>query len=108
MAKPEKHIFVCAHARPEDHPKGSCAARGAQPIRDVFADTFEERGLWGRLKLTQTSCLGVCEQGPVVLVYPEGVMYAKVQPSDVATIIDQHLLGGEPVESLKIDKELWD
>jgi len=108
MARPEKHIFVCTHTRPSDHPKGSCDGREAQTIRDGFAKIFEDRDLWNRFKLTQSSCLGVCEHGPAVLVYPEGVIYAKVRSGDIATIVDEHLLGGEPVESLKIDKAVWD
>tara|TARA_B100002003_G_C13585779_1_gene303432 strand:- start:88 stop:411 length:324 start_codon:yes stop_codon:yes gene_type:complete len=107
MAKPEKHVFVCAQARPEDHPKGSCSARGAQPVIDAFKNEFEERELWGRFKVTTSGCLGLCEDGPVVLVYPEGVVYRQVKESDVNTIIDEHLIGGTPVAALEISKELW-
>ncbi len=60
------------------------------------------------LRLNTTSCLGTCENGPSVLVYPEGVMYEKVSAEDVNVIIDKHLLGGKPVESLKISKDLWE
>jgi (2Fe-2S) ferredoxin len=42
-----------------------------------------------------------------VLVYPEGVMYQKVAPQDVATIIEEHLLGGKSVDALKMPKEVW-
>ncbi len=108
MTRPEKHIFVCTHTRPSDHPKGSCSARGSGELVDSFAEEFEERKLWGRFKLNTSSCFGACEHGPIVLVYPEGVMYQKVQAKDVNMIIDEHLLGGKPVEALKISKDEWD
>jgi (2Fe-2S) ferredoxin len=47
---------------------------------------------------------------PIELIgpYPEGVMYGKVQLSDVNRIIDEHLVGGKPVETLKVPKDVWD
>ena len=45
--------------------------------------------------------------GPNVLVYPEGILYSNVKVEDVNTIFDQHLLGGQPVESLKAPAEIW-
>ena len=52
--------------------------------------------------------MGPCSEGPSVLVYPEGVMYAKVGKDDVTTIFDQHLVGdGGPVEALKVSPEFW-
>ncbi len=107
MAKPEKHVFVCNHSRPAGDPKGSCEANGAQAVIDAFAKEFEAQKLWGRFKLTTSSCLGTCEVGPSVLVYPEGVMYQKVQSADVARIIQDHLIGGERIESLEAPAEIW-
>ena len=107
MARPEKHILVCTHQRPADHEKGCCLDRGGKEISRAFADEFEARGLWGRFKLNTTSCLGACEQGPRALIYPEGVMYGKLTPQDVPRIIKQHLLEGEPVESLKVPADAW-
>ncbi|MBZ0216491.1 MAG: (2Fe-2S) ferredoxin domain-containing protein [Fimbriimonadaceae bacterium] len=107
MAKPEKHVLLCGQSRPEDHPKGSCAARGAGAVADKFRAEFESRELWGRFKFSTTSCLGACEQGPVVIVYPDAVMYQKIGENDVARIIDEHLLGGKPVDDLKAPAEIW-
>ena len=107
MAKPEKHVFICTQNRPPEHPKGSCAAKGCQPVVEEFAAQFDKRGLFGRMGLTTTGCLGVCDTGPAVLVYPEGVMYGNVGKDDVNAIIDEHLLGGAPVERLKVSEEIW-
>ena len=107
MAKPERHVFVCNHSRPSDNPKGSCQARGGQAVLDAFVEQFEAAGLWGRFKLSTSSCLGVCEHGPSVLVYPEGVMYGPVKAEDVTRIIKDHLLAGAPVDGLRVPAGVW-
>ncbi len=107
MARPEKHIFICGQARPPGHPRGSCADKGAADVLQTFQQQFEQQGFWGRFGLTSTGCLGVCDAGPAVLVYPEGVMYGKVTKDDVDEIIKEHLLGGKPVERLQVPADLW-
>ncbi len=73
----------------------------------AFAEQFDRRTLFGKMMVTSTGCLGPCEHGPNVLVYPEGIMYSNVKKEDVAEIVEAHLLGGEPVERLKIDPAIW-
>jgi (2Fe-2S) ferredoxin len=72
-----------------------------------FLQQFEKQGLWGRFAVTGSGCLGPCGNGPSVLVYPEGVMYGGVGKDDVAAIIEEHLLGGKPVDRLKVPAEIW-
>jgi len=107
MPKPQKHVFVCTQNRPPNHPRGSCAQAGCMPVFQTFAQQFEQRKLYDQFALTSTGCLGACQTGPAVLVYPEGVMYANVTHEDVNTIIDQHLLQSQPVERLLQPKEVW-
>jgi (2Fe-2S) ferredoxin len=107
MAKPEKHVFVCMQSRPAGHPRGSCAERGAQDVMAEFGQQFEQKGLWGRFLLTSCGCVGSCNQGPSVLVYPEGILYGPVAKADVSAIIDEHLLGDAPVERLKAPADVW-
>ncbi len=107
MPKPAKHVFVCAQARPPGHPRGSCAQQGCAAVLQTFAQQFEQGQLHGQYALTTTGCLGACDQGPAVLVYPDGVMYAKVQPDDVAEIINGHLKEGTPVERLLAPAAVW-
>ena len=107
MAKPVKHVFVCTQSRPEGHPRGSCAAKGAAAVMQEFVQQFEKRQLFGRYAATASGCLGTCGSGPSVLVYPEGVMYGNVSVADVKAIIDEHLLGGTPVERLKVPEVIW-
>jgi (2Fe-2S) ferredoxin len=107
MGKPAKHVFVCTQSRPEDHPRGSCAAKGSADVLQEFVQQFEQRQFWGRYAVSSSGCLGTCGTGPSVLVYPEGVMYGGVKKEDVAAIIEEHLLGNKPVERLKVPEVIW-
>lgn len=107
MAKPVKHVFVCTQSRPPGHPRGSCAAHDSVPLFQEFMQQFEKRGLWGKFALTSTGCLGPCDRGSNVLIYPEGVMYGTVSKDDVGAIIEQHLLQDQPVERLKLPADIW-
>lgn len=107
MAKPKKHVFVCAQMRPPGHPRGSCGANGSMAVLQEFQQQFEQRKLWGQYAITSSGCLGPCGTGPSVLVYPEGVMYGGVKQEDVCAIIEEHLLGDKPVERLKVPAEVW-
>ncbi len=100
MAKPRKHVFVCINERPPDSPKGCCAARGGLELVRLFKEQVRDRGLIGEIKITRARCLGPCEQGANVVVYPEGVWYCQVKPEDVDEIFADHLLGNKPVERL--------
>jgi (2Fe-2S) ferredoxin len=66
-----------------------------------------ERGVPpGQVLVTSSGCLGPCENGPTVVVYPDATWYSKVKESDVAAILDQHIGQGKPVESLNPDS-IW-
>ena len=107
MPKPKKHVFVCAQARPAGHPRGSCMEKGCSDVFNAFLDQFQQRNLWNDFQVTSTGCLGPCQAGPSVLVYPEGIMYAGVKPSDVASVINEHLIGGTPVAHLVAPEAVW-
>jgi (2Fe-2S) ferredoxin len=72
-----------------------------------FMNEIQVRNLFDKIALTNTGCMGPCMMGPSVLVYPEGIMYGRVRKADVKTIIDEHLLGGVPVQALKVPAEVW-
>ena len=73
-------------------------------MRDYAKARVKELGLAGKgqLRINQAGCLDRCEEGPVLVVYPEGVWYTYVDQDDVDEIIDQHLVNGVIVERLRI------
>ena len=107
MPRPEKHVFICTQNRPQGHPRGSCGSSGSMEIFNEFMNEVQNRNLFEKITLTNTGCMGPCMAGPSVLVYPEGVFYGKVKKSDVKTIMEQHLIGGEVVANLVVPKEIW-
>lgn len=105
MPQPQYHFFVCANQRPPGHPKGSCGEKNAFGVLDRFMMLLEQKQLWGKMKITATGCMGPCMGGPAVVCYPEGVWYQGVTEQDVDEIVEKHVIGGEPVERLKMDPE---
>lgn len=69
-------------------------------ILDTFHTLIEEHGLSEKVQLVKTGCFGLCAQGPIVIVYPGQVFYSKVGVDDVKEIIEEHIIGGNPVERL--------
>ena len=98
------HIFVCENVRPEGDPKGCCSQKGSAAIRVTLKQEIKQRGLRGTVRANQSGCLDACEFGPSVVVYPEGIWYGRVTPEDVPEILESHLIGGKPVERLRIKK----
>ena len=94
----KKHVFVCNGE--------SCARNGAAAVKDRFVEELKRRGLLrkravkGDFMCTDCSSVGFCDIGPAVLIYPDGIWYAHVQPSDVPEIIESHLCRGLPVARL--------
>lgn len=105
--KPEKFVFVCTNERPPGHPRGSCMGRGAADVLAEFRDLQGEKGHF-HYKVIATSCLEPCMAGPNVVVYPDNVWYGGVTVDDVELIIDQHLVGGQPVNMLVLTDEDWE
>lgn len=107
MPRPERHVFVCTQQRPPGHPRSSCGQHAAGDVFNEFLWELQQRNLFDRIQVTATGCMGPCSEGPSVLVYPEGVMYAKVSKERVAEIFERHLVGGTPVEELRVAPEFW-
>jgi len=95
------HVFCCTNQRPQQHPRGSCAARGSLKLRDYMKARARELGLAG-IRINSAGCLDRCELGPAVVVYPGGIWYRIEDTRDVDDILQQHLQNGTPVERLML------
>lgn len=103
MSRFRRHLFVCVNNRPP-FAKPSCAPKRSPEILMRLQEEVEARGLRDQVAVTGCLCLGPCEDGPVVVVYPEGTWYAGVTLEDVPEIVEHHLVRGKPVERLQY---LW-
>jgi (2Fe-2S) ferredoxin/SAM-dependent methyltransferase len=92
------HLFVCTQQKPEGVP--SCPASGSLAVLGALDREVQTRGLENNVQLTTCGCMGLCDEGPVMVVYPAGVWYRGVQPSDVSEIVGMHLRDGKPVDRL--------
>ncbi|MRV76329.1 (2Fe-2S) ferredoxin domain-containing protein [Duganella sp. FT92W] len=98
----ERHVFFCMNKR--DDGRNSCGDHGAETAQKHAKKRCKELGIngQGKVRINQAGCLDRCDEGPVMVVYPEGTWYTYVDTTDIDEIIDSHLVGGKPVERLKI------
>lgn len=96
---PEKHVFVCITNRPP-MAGASCGGVGSQGIMEDLQMAVMEKELMDKVRLTGCTCLGPCDDGVNMVIYPEGVFYAHVTADDVNEIVDSHFIGDKPVERL--------
>ena len=101
----EHHVFVCCNQRPEGAPRKACTSNGTSDLHTRLQQLTREAGLQGRVRINKAGCLDQCEHGPVMVVYPEAVWYGNVTAQDAAEIVERHLLGGSPVERLRLADE---
>ena len=102
MQKYRYHLFVCTNRRAPGDPRGCCAAKGSEALRDLFKEEVAKRGLKGAVRANTAGCLNACAMGPSVVVYPEGVWYTVKTAEDAVEIIERHLMNGEAVERLRM------
>lgn len=102
MKKPKYHVFVCSSSRINGQQKGFCFSKESVSIIQSFMEEIADRGLEDEIMVTNTGCFGICEQGPIIVVYPEGVWYRGVTTDDVAEIVESHFENGIKVDRLEI------
>jgi (2Fe-2S) ferredoxin/predicted O-methyltransferase YrrM len=92
------HVFVCTQSKPEG--VTSCPSGGSLRILQVLERELAAHGLEHEVQVTTCGCLGLCDDGPVVIAYPKGIWYRKVSEQDVPEIVDSHLQEGHVVSRL--------
>jgi (2Fe-2S) ferredoxin len=82
------HVFVCANVRENSPENPGCGAKGGKVLKDKLKEAVKARGWNGRVRVSNTGCLGLCAQGPNVLLHPQGIWFSGVTESDLTTILE--------------------
>ena len=100
MAQRLRYLFVCINRRPDDNPKGCCAAKGSEEVYKALKTEVAARGLAKlEARVCTSSCLDQCATGVTVLVEPDHFFYGSVTVADVPEIVDR-LVNGQRVARL--------
>ena len=92
----KRHVFVCTSGK-------TCPQDGAEEVLSTMRAEIAARGLKQEIRINKAGCLDQCGNGPVAVVYPEGIWYAHLKPEDCLEIVQKHLIGGDPVERCLYD-----
>ncbi|MCX7830506.1 MAG: (2Fe-2S) ferredoxin domain-containing protein, partial [Acidobacteria bacterium] len=86
------HILICSGT--------GCVSCGAFTLKEQLLIELEKNGLSEQIQVVTTGCQGFCAEGPIMIVQPDGIFYCQVKPSDIPTIVQEHLIKGRPVKKL--------
>jgi len=89
-SKYERHVLVCGGT--------GCTSSGSPKLIEKLEEEFAAKGLTEKVQIVKTGCFGLCERGPIMIVYPEGSFYSRVELDEIPRIVDEHLIGGNPVK----------
>ncbi len=93
------HVFVCTQEKAEGVP--CCSAAGSGSVLKALHSELGAQGLSDDIQVSSCGCLGICDSGPVMIVYPEGTWYTKLTPHDVPEIVASHFQAGRKVARLE-------
>jgi (2Fe-2S) ferredoxin len=96
------HVFFCCNQR--EPGEACCQNHQADALRNYAKDRVKALGLAGKgqVRINKAGCLDRCDEGPVIVVYPEEVWYTYVDKSDIDEIVEEHLKNGRIVARLRI------
>jgi NADP-reducing hydrogenase subunit HndC len=94
------HILVCGGT--------GCTSANSPKIAETLEAELKEQGLDKEVKVIMTGCFGLCELGPIMIVYPEGAFYSQITPEDIKEIVSEHILKGRIVKRLLYQETVLD
>ena len=83
-------VFVCTNVREEDG-RPACGLRGSEKICEALKEEVKKRGLKGKVRALKSGCMDLCEAGPNVMIFPDGILHSGVTAGDVPTLIEKYL-----------------
>lgn len=107
LPQPTFYMFKCEQSSPPGMPKPSCVNEQTRDLFNHTAQTMMQKGLMGPVQVIRTSCLGRCQMGPVMLVEPGHYMYCQLSKEKIDKIVEEHIIGGNPVVEFLIPEQFW-
>ena len=86
------HVLLCYG--------GACISSGSESVKEAVERAIAKAGLQNEVDVITTGCMGTCELGPIIVIYPDGIFYQKVKPEDAEEIVQEHLVKGRVVKRL--------
>lgn len=93
------HVYACQQEKPGTT-LPCCSGNGSAKVLDALRKELAEQGLMKEVQVTTCGSLGMCERGPNMVVYPDGIWYSSVQVSDVPELVREHFKNGQALERL--------
>jgi len=93
------HVFCCTNERPETHWRSCCARKGSRELCDYMCRRGMVMGI-SRIRINHAGCFNVCDHGPVMVIYPDGIWYTYQTEADIDEILRSHVVRGVIVERL--------
>lgn len=98
------HVFICGNRRPDGHPRGSCAEKGSEKLRDYMKARAKELGLAG-VRINAAGCLDRCAHGPTMVIYPRGTWYRVPDRDAIDRVLIEDIRDGRPIADLMLPAE---
>lgn len=99
----DMHIFVCTNQRTGAE-RLSCGESNGLELVAEFKKQVKDLNIGLKIRANKSGCLGICDFGPTIVIYPEGIFYVGVKKEDVKEIINSHIINKKPVERLLLHK----
>lgn len=105
MAGYKKHVFVCQHTRDGQTGKKACGNSGSALFRQKLKKEVATAGLNKEIRINASGCLGQCNQGPAMVIYPQGTWYGDVQLTDLDEILEKSIFNDTIISHLRMQPD---
>ena len=100
------HVFCCINERPATHRRGCCSSKGSEALANYMCRRGMVTAGQQHIRVNLSGCLNLCEYGPAMVIYPEGVWYKYETEADIEEILAKHVIRGERVGRLMIKPDV--
>jgi len=87
----QRMIIVCLNASHDGEDRPVCAAGKSEEVLKALKEEVKKRGLKGKVRALKSGCMDLCEKGPNVMIFPDGILHSGVTPGDIPTLVEKYL-----------------